>query len=412
MLKYNNPMLLSLLRLWTGPLPKQEIFPDHPTNPLVHWLIHPLKRRLAKYYLVVLRKLFGLKVIALTGSAGKTTTSNILYSIFSQNGPTVKTADSITTTYNIPSTILRCTPKTRYLILEMGVEYPGDMTFYTWLAVPDIAILLNISSVHSFFLGSLQNIFAEKSLLLQKTSAQSGLSLYNADDPHIHLTPNSRLVPFGNRLHSYVQTLSAKITSKLTTELTFRISPSKDLLKVNLPFIGTHLSHNVAASVAAAKLLGLSNLEIETGIYRTPHPKHRLEVLRTVSGHILIDDSYNANPLSTAESINVLAQISKITHTTPLLILGQMNELGSFEKPAHQQIGELIKKLTIKHLYTIGPATSLVIRHAKTGRYFENATQLSKSLGIALKTRRQLTILVKGSRSWHLENLIPKILSV
>src|SRR3989304_6240557 len=107
-------MSLWLLRLWLGPLPIQEIFPDPKPNPVLHWVVHPIKRRLAKYYLWFLQKFTDLKVIGITGSVGNTNNKNILLPIVSQTGIIIATADNTTSTYNIPTTILQTPPGTKY----------------------------------------------------------------------------------------------------------------------------------------------------------------------------------------------------------------------------------------------------------------------------------------------------------
>ena len=123
-------MALSLLKLWTGPLPKEELFPtDRTPNPLLHWVLHSLKRHTSRIYLKLLHRFFGLKIIAIGGSNGKTTTRNLLYSLLSPTHSTIATKDSITSTYNLPSPILRLRPCTKYFIFEMSVEYIVDMHF-------------------------------------------------------------------------------------------------------------------------------------------------------------------------------------------------------------------------------------------------------------------------------------------
>ena len=99
---------------------------------LKKWIFHPIKRRIAKLYLLILRKFSGIRVIGITGSTGKTTTKEMLASILKLDGKTVYTIANIDPVYNIPTTILKCNLKTKYLILEMGVEYPGEMDFYLW----------------------------------------------------------------------------------------------------------------------------------------------------------------------------------------------------------------------------------------------------------------------------------------
>ena len=377
-------MWLKLLRLWTGPLPDQELFPNRQINPLLHWFIHPVKRRLAKYYLLILQQIFGLKVIALTGSTGKTTTTNMLYSIFSLAGPTVKTADSVTTTYNLPTTILHCSPRTRYLVLEMGVEYPGDMDFYCWLAKPDVGLILNISPVHSSFLGSQQNIKAEKYKLRKYSRA--------------FIEPKN-----------FIPVISCRITPGLTTDIKLRLPDSP--LTIHLPLLGTQFAQNTAAAASIATYFHLKSHLIKQGMESITPAAHRFQSLPLKNGSLILDDTYNANPLATQAALDTLAEVVKITNKTPVFVFGQMNELGRYEKSAHENIGRLVKKLGIKGFYCLGPATKFSIKSAGFGQYFESLEKLSSSVtSLALRTS-PLVLLIKGSHSWHLEKIIETLLN-
>lgn len=396
---------ISVLQLWAGPLPKEELFPDRKINPVLHWFIHPVKRHLAKYYLFLLKSFFGLKVVAVTGSSGKTTTSNLLYEVLSRDGKTVKTADSVTTTYNLPTTILRCTPNTRYLILEMGVEYRGDMDFYTWLAKPNIALLLNVSSVHSSFLGSTSDIFSEKSKLLLSLPA-NGMAVINADDPEINFSHNSQTLMFGSTPDCFTKIISAALTKDLQTRFTFKITGKNH--SYVLPTIGTHLASNLAGVLTVFNILSVPEKHIISGLSKFRDPPHRLNIHRSKAGQIIIDDAYNANPLSTAASLKNFIDVCRITKKTPVFIFAQMNELGSYERSSHEEIGRLIKKLHIKHVFTLGKATALTIRTGGVGRYFDTFTDLQSAVQKFITTDH--CVLIKGSNSWHLETLVPKLL--
>ena len=337
-------MSLSLIRLWLGPLPKEEIFPDRKYNPLIHWFFHPIKRRLAKYYLLILQKFFGLTVIGITGSVGKTTTKRMLQAVLPDSNAT---ADNITSTYNIPTTILRTLPTTKYLILEMGVEYKGDMDFYLWLAHPDIAIITPINITHTQYLGDLKTITSEK----------------------------FKIGKYAKHLVTY-----------------------KDVQ-------ATGYGINKALITKVAHILGISpNFSSYTP------PPHRMNFINLKNGSILIDDSYNANPLATKEALKTLVATAKKYKKTPVFVFAQMNELGSYEKSAHEEIGSVIKSLNIKHLFCLGPATKFTIQSAGFGKYFENQDDLYYAVSpLALST--SYLVLVKGSRSWHLENFVEKLIS-
>lgn len=352
---YNSiSMPLSLLRLWLGPLPEEEIFPDKKPDPFLHWIIHPVKRRLAKYYLWFLQNFCGLTVIGITGSVGKTTTKNLLVSILKQSGPTVMTRDNDTPTYNLPTTILHTPVGTKYLVLEMGIEYIGDMDFYLWLAKPQIAILTPINLTHTQFFGDIKTITSEKN----------------------------------------------KITR--FAEKTFSAADYK--------YSGYEINGILAAQVAS--YLHIPGTLIQSGLKTAPHPVHRLNFITLKSGATLIDDSYNANPLAVRQALQLLVQTAGEKHQTPVFVFAQMNELGAHEKSAHQEIGLLIKKLKIKHLFCLGPATKYTIKTAGFGKYFENQDDLFVELKEFVIGHLSFVILVKGSRTWHLENLVAKLQSL
>ncbi len=372
-------MRQDLIKLWTGPLPPEHLWVPKEKRPQGYfsllrlyfrkWLIHPLKRKTAKYYLIFLKAFCGLKVIAITGSAGKTTTTEMLKSVLSLQGQTVASRINIDPIYNIPTTILECTPNTKYLILEMGIEYPGEMDFYIWLAKPDVAVITNVNVTHTEFLKDIPSIAREKSGI-GKFAADV---VINSGDPNI-------AVNTAGRVHKV---------------------RSSDY-KFNLQLLGTHLETNAALAAKTAQILGVGDDKIKEGIEKLATPPQRLHLIKSVK-FTLIDDSYNANPLATKASINTLVGYAKKHKLTPVFVFAQMNELGQFEKSAHREIADLVAKLGIKHFLTYGPANQ------NYGQYFDNQKDLIAA------TRKFLTskyvILIKGSRKWKMENVVEALIN-
>lgn len=393
--------MLPLLRLWTGPLPHQELYPDRKVNPLLHWFIHPLKRRIAKYYLLFLQRISGLKVIAITGSAGKTTTKDLLTNILSLEGPTVATRDNITPTYNIPSSILKCSMRTRYLVLEMGVEYPGDMDFYTWLARPDIAVITAINLTHTYHLGTLADVAAEKGRLLSALTT-SGSAVINADDPNIQTGTSAQVFKFGTSPDNFVQIVNPVISPDLKTQMQLVINHKSYL--INLSLIGRHFAASTAAAASAASLLSARPQNIVHGLETTPTLPHRMQLVPISDGPLVLDDSYNANPLAVIASLDTLIEISRLTGKIPVFVFGQMNELGQYEQPAHEEVGEKIKKLDIKYLFCTGPATKFTLATAGVGQYFETVDELTTAVSKFLNASH--CTLIKASRSFHFETIV------
>ena len=135
-----------------------------------------------------------------------------------------------------------------------------------------------------------------------------------------------------------------------------------------------------------------------------------MNFIKLKNGNILIDDSYNASPLAAREALKTMVATAKKLKKTPVFVFAQMNELGQYEKSAHEEMGLLIKSLNIKHLYCLGPATKFTIKSAGLGKYFENQEDLYQVVKPLVLSASYL-VLVKGSRSWHLENLVEKLTS-
>ena len=321
--------------------------------------IHPIKRRIAKYYLILLRKFTGIKVIGITGSAGKTTTKEMLASILKLDGKTIYSIANIDPVYNIPTTILKCTPNTKNLILEMGVEYPGEMDFYLWLAKPDIGVITNIFPTHTEFLKDIEGVLEEKSKLV-KSLSYDGFAILNETD---------------FRLKSLVNKTKAKI----------------------IWFDG----ENSDAAGKVAEIIKVSSENIKKGLENYDKPKHRYEIIKHKSGAIIFDDSYNSNPealLATLKKFNELAG-----DHPKIAVLGDMLELGKLEKSEHIRIGIEIKKSNFEKVFGVGKSVKYI-----TPNIYNDALDVLPELKPMLI--KDTYVFVKGSRSIGLDRLVEKLL--
>lgn len=357
---------MTLLTAWTGPIPlastRKSFFLD--------FFYHPTKRQVAKIYLTILQKVFGLKIIGITGSFGKTTTKDILYSLLSRHSETIAARDNIDPIYNIPSTIFRARPATRFLILEMGIEHIGEMNFYNWLAPIDIAIITGIGLAHTQYLRDIETIVAEKSLI-GKHAKQTFVS---RDDQNIKVVTHGKIV---------------------------RVAPEKDL---HLPFLGDHFKTDASLAIAVAKFLGKDQSEIDAELRQLIPTSQRMFLIKHSSGALIIDDSYNANPSAVLASLTTLFDLARKKKRSPVFVFGQMNELGKYEKESHKKIGRFLKINHLKHLLTLGPATKYTIETAGVGDRSGLISELKKKFMPFLD--RRYCLLIKGSRSWHLEDLL------
>lgn len=365
------------------------------------WLIHPIKRKIAKYYLVFLRRFFGLKVIAVTGSAGKTSMKEMLLSILRQKDRTVATYANIDPVYNIPSTILKCTPMTKYLILEMGVEYPKEMDFYLWLARPDFGIILNIYPTHTEFFGDEAGVFKEKRKLVESLPKE-GVAILNRDDKMLKLLGKkvkARTLWFGK----------SDYEMESGNEFTLKIGESK--FDVQLPILGEQFIINAVAAAICARELGVSLTQIKHGLETFVPPEHRMRLIKHKSGAVILDDSYNNNPQAAKEALKTFNNFA--LKKRKVVVMGDMLELGSLEEKYHREIGKIISKIGVDFLIGVGPASKVLVNSAAENlgkgktKWVSHESKAMRHLTPLL--RENTAVLIKGSRSIHLENVVAKL---
>jgi UDP-N-acetylmuramoyl-tripeptide--D-alanyl-D-alanine ligase len=350
-----------------------------PKFPLIHlkdntscakkWFFHPLKRRLARLYLKFLQKFTDIKIIVITGSAGKTTTKEMLASILKADKSTVYSKENIDPVYNIPTTILKTSFGTKYLILETGVEYPGEMDFYLWLAKPDIGVITNIFPTHLEFLENVKGVLNEKSKLVLGLS-KDNIAILNAGDAKLKDTSKD---------------IKAKIVWFEENE--------------------NPILQNSLAAEAVAKSLGVSADKIRKGLAVYQKPKHRFSLINLKSGATILDDSYNSNPQALSSILKYF--IGKSGRNNKIAVLGDMKELGEFEERYHRDMGREISKLNFKAVIGVGEAIKYLIEEIGSN----TKTYIVKNQEAALPLLRPYLqkgncILIKGSRSIGLDKLV------
>lgn len=340
----------------------------------------------------------GPKVIAITGSNGKTTVKNMLYSVLRQVGQTEATRGNYNNEIGVPLTILALKPETAYLILEMGAAEPGDIRYLTTIAKPDVALVTNVSAAHIGRFGNLETIAESKAEIYQALDAD-GIAVINRDDSHAPqwLESTDNKVGFGEALESDYRLVLNKTDSKASVEL-----PDGEKLTLKLPVLGKHNLLNAAAVVAIADQLNVAKDQIEHGLRHFKPESGRLQQHDLPQGGILIDDSYNANPASMQAAIKVLAGLPK----PQLLVCGDMLELGELAASAHYELGLFAQQQGIDQLLVVGEWSNQVClgfgskacqAFAQIETLLQNIEDYKLSVG---------SILVKASRGMRLERVV------
>jgi UDP-N-acetylmuramoyl-tripeptide--D-alanyl-D-alanine ligase len=411
----------SLMQWWLGVyLPKQYSSPKNRLKDsgmsgklilyVKHWLIHPALRRVAKYYLIVLKRYFGLKVVAITGSAGKTTTKEMLASILKQSGNTVYSYANIDPVFNIPATILKCKPSTDYLVLEMGVEYPNEMDYYLWLAKPDVGIITNIYPTHMEFFGDIEGVYREKAKLIFSLE-KDNYAVLNSDDKlliKLGKKTKANVVWFGKG--SSVKAQGVRTSSNYNTQ--FKLIVKNKSIKIDLPIPGMNSVNNALAASAVASIFGIPLIKIKNGIETYKPPAHRIAVNTLKSGAVLLDDSYNSNPAAFKITLEVFSKAFR--KKKKIVVFGDMLELGQKEEHFHKMAGKDIIKNKIDILIGVGDLSKYTVdevrKNGKSKAYWVKTYELVENI-LKKQINNNSAILVKGSHSVHLDKVADKLIS-
>jgi UDP-N-acetylmuramoyl-tripeptide--D-alanyl-D-alanine ligase len=365
------------------------------------WIVHPLKRRFSKVYLQFLQSCCNLKVISITGSSGKTTTKEMLASILSLEGETVYSYANIDPVYNIPTTILRCTPKTKYLILEFGVEYPNEMDFYLWLAKPNVGIITNIYPTHTKFLHDVNGVCKEKSKLVRKMDSKS-VAVLNFENLYLRKLNKkleSKIIWFGKESANFASNI--KINSDFSTQFILNYGLKK--AKILIPIAGEQFVSDALAAISAAFALSVNVNNIKKGLRSFNECDHRMSIKKLKSGAILIDDSYNNNPESAKMAIRTLKEISKDKKS--VLVFGDMLELGKDEIKYHKEVAAVAKVNNIDHVVSVGNLSKIIAnKRSNVFSNWEKALPKVKEL-----SKEKVAILIKGSRGMQLDKIVDKL---
>lgn len=378
---------------------------------------HLLRLNAAKRY----AKLFPQTMfIGVTGSVGKTTTVVACKAVLSEKFNTIATTDTSKTTanldpiFNLPMTILRITPRTKKVVLEMGVEYPGDMDFNVSVAQPATAIVTKISMAHNEFLGGLPDIIEEKGKLVEQLP-KNGTAILNWDDVNskkLAQKCKGQVVYFGkDPQNCTVWAGNIKIENFITS---FELNYGVERVKVEYQLLG---EHQVCSALAAATLGVVENIsltKIKRALESIAPADHRLQAVHGPSGSIILDDTYNSSPAAVEAAIDTLIQIPGRRR---VIVLGEMKELGSHSEELHRQIARKIYKEKLDLMF-LGQGDALVIADELKNLGFweeriEANLQNPQLVSRLLKTLGKGDVcLIKGSRAVRLDEVIKRIARV
>lgn len=346
------------------------------------------------------------QVIAITGSNGKTTTKEMLAGLVKTRFCVTKAKASYNNDIGVPLTILEMEAKTEVGILEIEMNEIGGTMRLAQLCQPIMGIVTNVGDTHLEFMKDRLGVAQEKRELIESLP-QSGVAILNYDDPLVlNMKPqNCRFRTFG--LNRKADVFAGEVRSYGINGTEFCLQGEHP---VHLSFPGRHNIYNFLAAAAAAHELGLEWTEIAQNAISLCLPPQRLTIKR-LTGVVLIDDSFNANPQSLEAALEVLTESAPQEHR--LAVLGDMLELGTRSDEFHRKLGERVGRV-VGRLVTVGQQANLIAAGAKAVgspmlqvRNYPSAADVGDELFDMIKPND--IILVKGSRAMRLENLTQKI---
>lgn len=357
---------------------------------------------IARYW----RQRLDLRVVGITGSVGKSTTKELVAEVLGKRYHTLKNAGNLNNEIGLPLTILRLGSGYERAVLEMGFYVPGEIAFLCEIAQPQVGVVTNVGTVHAERAGSQEAIARGKSELVQALpAAPEGVAVLNYDDPWVRPMANltqARVMTYG--LDPAADLWADEVDGRGLDGIRFRLHHGKDVLHLSVPLIGQHSVHTVLRAAAVGLAEGMNWQEIIAGL-QSGHMQLRLVAVRSESGAMLLDDTYNASPESMLAALNLLAEMDG----NKVAVLGDMLELGPYEKKGHEMVGVRAAEV-VDDLITVGGRGRMIAEAARNaGMRRERVVEFEDSGQAIDHLRKRLSskdvVLVKGSHGVQMERI-------
>lgn len=352
------------------------------------------------------RDQFGGPVVGITGSNGKTTTKQMVAAVLEANGPCLYTHANQNNELGLPMTILQRNSEHRAIVLEMGMRGFGEIATLSDIAKPTIGLITNIGQSHIERLGSQAGIAEAKGELLASLTVD-GHAVLNADDEWLRKIVGKSKAPivwYGFHADAHVRASQVVWTE---TGMQFETTIASERALISIPTFGLHNVSNALGALAVGHIVGLSLNDMMHRFQHIQELDGRLRMLQGVRDIRIVDDCYNASPLSMMASLQVLQNLSGTGQR--VAILGDMFELGGMSEEGHRQVGRYAGTLGIKTLICVGKAaTWIAAEAAKSGvDHVHVADTVAEAIhGLEQWIPAGSTVLIKASRGMNLERIV------
>lgn len=331
------------------------------------------------------------KVVAVTGSVGKTTTKDLLASVLAVRGPIIAPPGSFNNELGLPLTVLRADDSTATLVLEMGADHVGNIEYLTAIAPPDVAVVLVVARAHLGEFGGIENVARAKSELVVGL-ADGGTAVLNADDERVRAMSSlarGPVITFSAGSQPGADVVASDVTMNDAGRARFTLRFGEAAWPVELRLVGVHHVTNALAAASAAFALGIDGDTIAKILSASgPASPHRMDVFER-DGVTIIDDSYNANPDSMRAGVRALQSLGKARRK--IAVLGEMLELGDASDEEHAALGTFVAEAGVDIAVCVGDGTSQLSQAA-----FSGGVQVYDVSDVAGASELLSTLLVSG----------------
>ncbi|PTA90074.1 UDP-N-acetylmuramoyl-tripeptide--D-alanyl-D-alanine ligase [Kosakonia sp. H7A] len=346
------------------------------------------------------------RVVALTGSSGKTSVKEMTAAILSECGNTLYTAGNLNNDIGVPMTLLRLTKEHQYAVIELGANHQGEIAWTVGLTRPEAALVNNLAAAHLEGFGSLAGVAKAKGEIYTGLPA-NGVAIMNADNNDwlnwqsiIGARKVWRFSP--NATNSDFTATNIHVTSHGTE---FTLQTPMGNVDVTLPLPGRHNIANALAATSLAMAVGASLAAVKKGLANLKAVPGRLFPVQLGENKLLLDDTYNANVGSMTAAAHVLAEMPGYR----VMVVGDMAELGDESEACHIQVGEAAKGVGIDKVLSVGKLSKALSAASGVGEHFNDKAAVVARLKALIAEQQIITILVKGSRSSAMEEVVREL---
>lgn len=356
-------------------------------------------KALAAWY----RGRFALPVVQITGSAGKTTTKEMVAAVLSQRYDTLKTQANFNNDIGTPLTLLDLAPEHQAAVIETGMNHFGEIRYLGEMVRPDIAVITNVGDAHIENLGNTRQGILQAKCEIFENLSPNGIAVINGDDPLLHtVSLPQRILRCGRGEDCNIRI--TEVDDRGIEGMACTVVTDRAAYRLHTASPGAYMIYPMAMAAAIGEVLGLTAAEIAAGAAAYTPTGSRMHLIRLPQERLLIDDCYNANPQAMAEALRLLAVTPARRRAA---VLGDMGELGALTVSAHRTIGELTGTLGLDTVVAIGEKARDIAAAAPHGQWYGSLEEAMPAIRASFTAGTAM--LVKASHAMHFETIVKEL---